>query len=542
MFFLISQLIKDIKNDIIIYGTGHYARDIYEKICNTPLEKKINGFVVTELRGKADFFGKPVYNISELSKYYHNETILVSVSKKYSEEIKNELLKNQFTQLLFLTDYEYKNFDLWENYRGKDTSEYIEYIQNWKWNFISSKNDNTYNVFRTVKNNSQIVFIIGMEMALPRNIKIMKALKKKGYDIVVLCYGDVSGIVGQKELSEYQIVIEQCGYIEELMYKMMKYNPLLYYIEPAWGDCSWADILIQQKDIFGKIVIDLYDVFNDGLVFATKEQKEMEQYALENADGIVWRWYAKEQLERQGFQFKGKSIQFLDYCIGGNDADIQSQQRISSETVKICFVCGHPNFLFEKYSEKSKGYAVHANIDDILKNIDNHDCCFHLFAWGLTEEAMKRCKLLESEYRRFKAFFGYEHQQILEMIKNYDYGCMLFTEGEDVPDNVSVDGRYFGTVLRDATCNKYFDYIDAGIPVIATLPQKVCDYLEGFGVLIKMNSSTLDIDFLRKNRICYKHKVKEVRYKLSVEHQISRLIEFFNDVVNEDSKNERLSV
>ena len=80
-------------------------------------------------------------------------------------------------------------------------------------------------------------------MALPRIIKIIKALKENGYDIVVLCYGGVSGNVVQKELSEYQIVIEQCRYMEELMYKMLKYNPLLYHIEPAWGDCSWADVL-----------------------------------------------------------------------------------------------------------------------------------------------------------------------------------------------------------------------------------------------------------------------------------------------------------
>lgn len=542
MFFLISQLIRDIKGDIFIYGVGHYAQDIYRKFCDSPLEKQIKAFVVTEKCEKIEFFGKPIYSISELREYYNDETILVSVSKKYSDEIKNKLEKESFTKLLFLADYEYKNFDLWKNYRGKHTTEYIEYIQNWEWNFIPCKEDRQCYGLRPAKHKKQIIFIIGMEMALPRIIKIIKALKENGYDIVVLCYGGVSGNVVQKELSEYQIVIEQCRYMEELMYKMLKYNPLLYYIEPAWGDCSWADVLVQQKDMFGKIVIDLYDVFNDGLVFASEEQKEMEKYALEHADGIVWRWYAKEQLERQGFRLRGKSIQFLDYCIGNGDTAHQSQLGVNSDTVKICFVCGHPNFLFETYTEMSNGYAVHANIYDILKQIGNHDCCLHLYAWGLTEEAMKKCKALEAECDNFQAFFGYEHQQLLDRIKGYDYGCMIFTEGQDVPDNITVDGRYFGTVFKDATCNKYFDYIDAGIPVIATLPKKICDYLEDFGVLIKMNSSTLDIDLLRKKRFYYRQRVKEVKHELSVEYQVFRLIEFFNDVAYGGSESGKLSV
>lgn len=119
---------------------------------------------------------------------------------------------------------------------------------------------------------------------------------------------------------------------------------------------------------------------------------------------------------------------------------------------------------------------------------------------------------------------------------------MIFTEGQDVPDNITVDGRYFGTVFKDATCNKYFDYIDAGIPVIATLPQKICDYLEDFGVLIKMNSSTLDIDLLRKKRFYYRQRVKEVKHELSVEYQVFRLIEFFNDVAYGGSESGKLSV
>lgn len=530
MFFEISRLCKDLDENIIIYGIGCYAQDIYGKFCNLLFEQKVKGFVVTGVAEGRYFFNKPVYQISELMDYYIDETILVAVSEKYKVEISKELERLELKKIIYLSDYEYKNNSTWEYYKHKNKSEYMYYIQNWMLNNKYSTMDCCALGQRIEKKDKQIVYIIGMEMALPRHLKIIKALKKHNYEIIVLCYGDIKGKVVGKELSACQIIIKYCSVIEELMCEMLKYNPLLYFIGPAWGDCSWANIVIQQKKMFGKIVITIYDVFNDGLLFASKQQKQMERYALEKADGIVWRWFSKEQLEKQGMEFDGKSIQFLDYCTSDFEIDDEVHLENVHKELKLCFVCGHPDYFFEEYESMAKGYIVNAKIQDILKKIKGKQCCFHLFAWNMGEYAKKKCKELELKYENFRVFMGYEHQDILKRIQEYDYGCFLCTGGEVIPDDMSVDGRYLGITHKDAVSNKFFDYLDAGLPIIATLQRTLCDYLEEYGVLIKMNIDNLDIQYLQKNRYYYKEMVKQAKIELSIERQIPRLIYFFDSV------------
>lgn len=536
MAFDIVRLWEDMKEDIYIYGTGLFAQEVCRRSVDF-VEKRVRAFVVTNVDYQKSYLGKPVYGISELAEYYRNEIILVAVSGKYKTEIEKELKKYKYHHILYLTDYE---CDEWALYKGNNLLEYRKSIQNWYRNIEKDINssfvDPLETELRPEKNEKMIIFISGMEMAMPRDIKIMKALKKYGYEVIVLCYGGAWGATIEKEMQIYSISMKQCNDIEELMYKMLSYNPLLYYIEPVWGDCSWANVIIQQKELFGKIVITLYDVFNDGLVFASEYQKSMEQYALQNADGIVWRWFAKQQLEKQGMKFRGISLQFLDYCNGDYEIDI-ADDSFKEEEVKLCFICGHPEFLFKEYTEMESGYCVHANAEDVLERIKNKNCCFHVFVWNLSDGAMEKCRQLEDKYDNFKVFFGYEHYQLLNIIEGYDYGCFFGTAGKKVPDEISVDGRYLGTVLKDAIANKFFDYLDAGLPVVATIPYKMCDYLNDYKVLIRMDTDNLDVDYLRENRAYYKKNVKKARTELSIDNQITRMTTFFHDVAHTESIN-----
>ena len=134
MFFEISRLCKDLDENIIIYGIGCYAQDIYGKFCNLLFEQKVKGFVVTGVAEGRYFFNKPVYQISELMDYYIDETILVAVSEKYKVEISKELERLELKKIIYLSDYEYKNNSTWEYYKHKNKSEYMYYIQNWMLN------------------------------------------------------------------------------------------------------------------------------------------------------------------------------------------------------------------------------------------------------------------------------------------------------------------------------------------------------------------------------------------------------------------------
>lgn len=540
MKFRIRELCQDLSvfDTIYLYGIGMYAKEIYSRFCSIGWREKIKGFIVSEEMEVRYFDDIPVLSVGQFKvdrceKYI----ILVSVSCKYVEEIKENLRKYGITNEMYLKDY----IRQWEDgvaiYKNKTFEEYCNCISDWylEQNYMGASCN--YNFLNEViecrklkRNEKEIIFIIGQEMSLPRNIKIMTALINSGYEVSVLTYAGVNELIVQEEIKTYEINIKECECIEELMYEMLRYNPLVYYIEPAWGDCTWPAILVQHKEMFGKIVMTLYDIFNDGLVRATERQKLLEQYSLENADGIVWRWFAKESLEKKGMRFKGKSIQFIDYC-GCSLADLKQEEKDDSNQIKFCYVRGNPNEVFGTLPDEAEHYDVNAKMKDILaKILKDNSCYLHMYAWDLRDEYKKECEMLEKKYRNFKVYWKLGHKEMMEKIKDYDYGIQLSTGGEEIPDYVTVDNRYYGIAFKDSVGNKVFDYLEAGIPIITTMPKKLCSYLDDYHVMVKMDLSNFDIEYLRKNKKYYMDNVKKAREELSIKNHIGRLVQFFREV------------
>ncbi len=153
---------------------------------------------------------------------------------------------------------------------------------------------------------------------------------------------------------------------------------------------------------------------------------------------------------------------------------------------------------------------------------------FHVFAG--VNAGMEDCKQLENKYHNFKVFYGTPHEELLERISEYDYGCLLSTGGKLVAEMETHDGLYYGSSYINAVTNKYFDYIDAGIPVIAKYQAKLCEFLEQYGILVRMDITDIDIDYLLKNREVYREKVKEAKKDLLIDNQIGRLIDFLEEL------------
>ncbi len=544
MFFLLGDLYQKLSqySSIFLYGTGMYAMEIYPKLCVMGCKKKIKGFIISGEPKKDKIIGISVFSVDKSSAIIDaDDVVLIAVSEIYQEEIIDNLQRLGIENRLCLSDYLRTGDDILTFYKNKTSMEYCNYIFDWYvYNYSNqmfSRDEIIEKLLvdrRLRKNSKQIVFIIGIEMGMPRTVKILGALKKCGYEVIVLCYVAADGTIVKKELDEYGITVYKCNYIEEMMYKMLNYNPLVYYIDPVWGDCTWADILIQQKEMFGKIVLTLYDVLNDGFASVSEKQKDLERYALENADGIVWRWFSKQRLEEKGMCFKGKSIQFLDYCsVGGEQTQVGGKE--DNEEIKFCLVSGYADALFEQASDNSQGYNLEAKIRDVLPRLlKDSKCSFHMFIWELSESNRAECRRLEEEYDNFKVFWKCEHKEVLNMISEYDYGIQLCTgEGKDVPDDVSINGRHYGSAYKNAVSNRFFDYLDAGIPIVATQPRKLCDFLAEYNVVIKMDLSNLDVEYLRNNKFFYKENILKAREELEINHQIGRLINFFNEVNNE---------
>jgi len=411
MYILVKKFYKDLIKipNIYIYGAGDYANKVYLLMKEFGIDKNIKSFIVTKCDvGYLNRDGIKIESFDEI-KNLDTEmiTILIAVSDKYIDEIKKKMQQIKLNKLLLITDYIISEDKAIERLREASDKELYKYISEW---YISK---NIYLLEKTFEQKDidiqlrieclvekkkeqkqekdTIVFIIGD--LKPRVVKIIISLIKRGFKIIVLGYGGMNAFLTKKELLENEVEFFECFDIEEMFYYALKYNPIVYYFVPVWGDCRWAEAIIKHKSLFGKIVISLYDILNDGVDSkASKFSKRVERYCIENADGIVWRSFSKEFLEeKKGFKYTGKSIQFLDYC---NEYDVEEKEKKDSE-LKLCFVTGVLTGFCGK-SNRNSGYIQEATMEDILEIIGNRkDCVFHVYSGNHFNEKDKEvCDLL----------------------------------------------------------------------------------------------------------------------------------------------------
>ena len=79
--------------------------------------------------------------------------------------------------------------------------------------------------------------------------------------------------------------------------------------------------------------------------------------------------------------------------------------------------------------------------------------------------------------------------------------------------------------------NRYFDFFNAGIPVVSSCEcKRQAEYLKQYGVLVDMTIEDLDIEYLNKNKNFFRNNVKEAEKYLAISAQIDRMIVFFNSL------------
>lgn len=543
MYILMKELYDELNrhSKILIYGAGYYANIIYQKLKKAGLKNKIASFLVTDPNETGIIDEIHVEAASALALYDKEDiAILIAVSRKNEKEI-IETLKTDYgiEHGIKLFDYIMQDENTFFDQLGQKTDEcFLEnLIEYYIWNHLDSGEElnrkREESITRIEKrdiegsDNNTIVFISGD--LKPRSEKIIAALVGRNYHVIVLEYGYAycSKLV-RKEIASLKVEIFSCETMMDVFYQALQYKPLVYYFEPMWGDCKAPEIMIRHKALFGKVVFAPYDVLNDALVQIPDADKQAERYCLENADGIVWRWFSKKFLEeKKGFVYKGKSIQFLDYCKGfemETDLDFQSD-----DVLKICFVQGGIYQLLDQpVLSDDDIYAEPAKLDAILKIFGNRsDCLFHMFIGWCDDNVRQKLDRIEEKYCNIKFFYEVEYHQLIHTISKYDYGSFLMTAGKKIPDQKSIDHVYYGSVYINSIANRFFDYLDAGIPIIGTYPEKQCAYLDQYGVIVKMNTSDLDIDYLKKNKLLYREKVKKANHELRIENHIQRLIDWF---------------
>lgn len=541
MYIQTNALMRELGRyeDILIWGAGDGGKYIYTRICNVGMKEKVKNFVVSKKNSDMYIDDIPVIMADELGQVGNKCAILIAVFElRYIREIKAEIDKIGVHNVINLLDYSINIGDERRFLREETFSGMIDHMTDW-YLYSHRMEELDYGQVRDYLSGfashrncidrNKIVFIIGL--AYVRTPKIAIALKKRGYDIKVLQIYNSNQYAGQNELVENQIDLDICNDVAELLYKALNEKPLVYYIDPPWMDSSLAMFMIYNKEKFGKIIFGENDIQKIAMLPEVSEHYcTTEQYALENADGVVWRYDAKDYLTQQyGYHYKGKSIQFYDYC---ND---YARHIEVAEDIRLKF-CTLPTHLGELVNTPmiDKKYTHSADISELVNFIGNReDCLLDVYAWSYSEEDRLICKEIEEAYFNIKFYFKIPHSELIERMQGYDYGLALFKE--------SCIPQYFDSCVSNfiteptSVCgasNKYFDYVAAGLPVVTHLSKKQTAYMEQFGVVVKMDVDSFDMEYLKENKERYKRQVKEALPHLLIDYQIQRLIEFVENVAN----------
>lgn len=522
---------------IVIYGTGNFAHEIYPQLIKYGLKEKIVCFTQTQRNEDETLIdGIPVISIAQLNYDKSECVVLIAVSELYKEEIERTLFEYKYSNIISLTDFQVDYNDFMKDYSYLTSfEEYCGYIADW---YVKNHGESQENkivmqelldkgqYINREKNNDLIIMICGHLSA--RTIKIAGALKRKKYEIIMLSYFDGANPWYLDELEKINIQLYQCRNVIEMMYYALQYYPLIYFFEPCWGDCTWTEIMLKNKKHFGKVVLALYDVMNDGYTGLKEQQMQTEKYSLEHADGIVWRWFSKEYLEEKGFKYQGKSIQFIDYCSHETLNDISYES--DSTILKLCMVVGYGDEVVDNRIYATS-YIEWARINEILEKIGNReDCILHFYVGGLSDSNIIQCKEYERQYGNFKFYLATEHEELMGKLSSYDFGCDIYTDGQELLDDSPMGKDYYGSSYRNSIRNSYFDFLNAGLSIITTNAAKMWDYLSEYNIVVKMNLSNLDIEYLKQNKQYYKKMAREARKQLDVDAHIIKLIQFFEEI------------
>ncbi len=537
MYFGMHQLIKDLSRykEFVIWGAGDYAKKIYKLLSNEGFSKNIKAFTVSDNCQEFSIGNIPVVCIDSMQNGKSETVILVSVSKKYNEEIKVAAKEKGYQNILDINDYFIGITKERELIRSISFDLFRECMADWAVESSYKKLENYELAERYFRDLSQkrsksgkdyLVFVTGRIFI--RTTKIVLALKKKGFAIKIMQM-DTDEYPGERELIQAQIEIAKCRSLAELFVRALEEAPLAYYIDPPYQDTTISAFIVRNKQYFGKIIFGAYDIFRDFSSNPLPEYRYMtEQYSLEYADGVVWRYDAMEYFQQKyGYCYHGRQIQFYDYCIDYPQIGLKSEE----DKLKICWLPTVLNIHLKKYEQDVK-YAHMATVEEMVNLVKGRaDCILDIYVWDSTDEQKAQIAVIEKECNNVKFYYHVPHAELMERLQQYDYGTFPYRHSSP-PEFVSEnDGCYITSEKAVYPVgNKYFDYISAGIPVIADYPEKLCNYLEQFGVIVRMDIDRFDINYLKKNKERYRNQVACARRQLLMDHQIERLISFIMEV------------
>ena len=167
----------------------------------------------------------------------------------------------------------------------------------------------------------------------------------------------------------------------------------------------------------------------------------------------------------------------------------------------------------------------------LAKKCNENRCHLHVYpapsCWKNPKYKEKYSEYFELD-RNYEYFHLHEpipYNQLLNALAQYDYGIHPMK----VVDENSKARRYgYYNEYKPiyAPVNHLWDYIGAGIPIVARYPLKLMELFEQMGVSINFTTDEYDFDFLKKNRFKYRENVNSVKEKFYVNNMIGDLLKW----------------
>lgn len=515
----------DQSKKIVLYGAGLKSHSIYNAL-------RIIGYeiaycvVSSESVEQSEFEDLKVYPFSKKKNEILKQgyQLVVACAQKSEKDISENIERSGISKYWKTNEMPWSiNF---ENYKNLDAVEYLKIItkkynsQREKYGTDEMLRKAFENNFKLKKNEKKLLFLL-MNTS-PRAYKIVDAFRRNGYVVELIIWANALYLTMEK-YKEYAAISDRCRLCidleEVMMYCAATDAKILHIFSDANSDIELPRVLVHCKDIFPKIVFDEYDVMLGIRRNIPQGVIDAEAYCFQFSDGICSRYTCLEYLEGMGYNICKQRIYFIDCC---NDfTDYESSQKPESDVLQLVFV----GTLF---SDKEYKTTKDGRVLELGELCEINKAHLHIYPTSYDEAKLYEFIEMEKKNPYFHLHYPVSATKLASEISQYDYGV---TGAQiDILEHSAKIGSHTREAIIYCWANKLYDYLDAGLPIVTTVPVEQTKIFERDGVLLRKSNEEIDFDELRQKRNEMKRRVIEVREKYRVSNQLPALIEFYDSL------------
>lgn len=448
------------KKKCILFGAGFYGKGAYYKLSEF-YEILYYADNNKRIQGK-ELYNIPVISVEQMIQIRNREEMDIIICSQAYFSMANQLVEAGIKEYYVLLEGFLYYFD------GKEVMIPVELCK--------------INYYKKEKEEKNILFI--QNTACIRTHKIASIMKKKGYKVFLL-YTIAPPESNNKSFTK----------VYDEIYTIFTPTSLIDFVNNSEFDIIHSsnepDILTNYLHLTNKkVVFDTHDMQSiRGNI--NIEAIVLEYMANTNSDGVIYTSVGVLEIAKKKFDLEKKKTFVLENLV-------LEQIEIKKTLPKLSSIDNQIHCVYEG-GIQGKDKEHHRYFEEIWEEII--DCGVHIHYYSQSDP--EYCIELEkkSPYLHYEGNIGSE-ELATEMTK-YDCGLAVF--------NVNEVNKVF---LETGTANKVYEYINSGLPVIVGNVQSYIDFVEEYGVGIRLDMTqdiklqlqkaskiTIDKDFLVKNNL-----------------------------------------